>query len=313
MSEIETRHRAASLAVLVTIGLTAAKMGAAAISNSVGVLSEGIHSSLDLVSAALSFFTVRVAGKPADHDHPFGHGKIETLSSLFESLLLVAAAVWISVEAVDHFRNPHPTQHGWIPIGVMILSLGVSFFAYRHNLQAARETQSSALEVNALHFLADVLASGGVLVGLILLELTGWVYLDPLIAVAVAGYILWASMHQVKGALEELADTQLPASEVEQIASIVHEHRGGLVQAHDLRTRRSGATRHIDFHLVVCGHMTVDASHQVCDELEAKILNVFPQASVHIHVEPCEKERSACQVNCSIESPLACRKPGVVS
>ncbi len=301
MVHTQARHRAASLALLVTIGLTALKLIAAYMSNSVGVLSEGIHSFLDLVSASLSFFTVRVAGKPADSDHPFGHGKIETLSSLFESLLLALAAILITVEAADHFRNPHPIQHGSMAIGVMVVSLVVSYFTYRHNLSAARETESSALHVNALHFLSDVVASVGILVGLVVLEFTGWLLVDPLIAFAVAIYILVISARQVKVALAELADTQLPLFEVEQIKALVEGCKGPLIEAHDIRTRKSGATRHIDFHLVVCGYMTVDASHSVCDEIEAKIMEVFPRASVNIHVEPCEKERTACQSSCSVE------------
>jgi len=277
------------------------KLIAAYMSNSVGVLSEGIHSFLDLISASLSFFTVREAGKPADHDHPFGHGKIETLSSLFESLLLAVAAILITLEAAEHFRHPHPIQHGAMAIGVMIVSLVVSYFTYQHNLSAAQETDSSALHVNALHFLSDVVASLGILLGLVLLELTGWLLVDSLIAFAVAIYILVVSARQVKVALAELADTQLPSDEVEQIQALVDGFKGPLIGAHDIRTRKSGATRHIDFHLEVCGHMTVDASHSVCDQLEIKIIEVFPRASVHIHVEPCEKERSACQSNCPIE------------
>ena len=301
MLHTKARHRAASLALLVTIGLTAMKLIAAYMSNSVGVLSEGIHSFLDLISATLSFFTVRVAGKPADYDHPFGHGKIETLSSLFESLLLAIAAILITLEAAEHIRNPHPIQHGGVAIGVMVVSLVMSYFTYQHNLSAARETDSSALHVNALHFLSDVVASAGILLGLVLLQLTGWLLVDPLIAFAVAIYILMISARQVKVALAELADTQLPSEELAQIEALVERCKGPLIEAHDIRTRRSGSTRHIDFHLVVCGHMTVHASHSVCDELEAKIAEVFPRASVNIHVEPCEKGRAACQSNCPVE------------
>jgi cation diffusion facilitator family transporter len=295
-----TRHRAASLAVIVTVGLTAMKLIAAYMSDSVGVLSEGIHSFLDLISAALSFFTVRAAGKPADYDHPFGHGKIETLSSLFESLLLAVAAILITLEAADHFRNPHPIQHGAMAIGVMVVSLVVSYFTYRHNLLAAQETESSALHVNALHFLSDVVASVGILLGLVILELTGWLLVDSFIAFMVAIYILFISARQVKVALAELADTKLPTDELAQIKALVNEC-GGSIEAHDIRTRRSGDTRHIDFHLVVCGRTTVDESHSLCDEVEAKITSVFPRASVNIHVEPCEKGRTACQSSCPIE------------
>jgi cation diffusion facilitator family transporter len=294
------RHRAATLALLATVGLTAGKLGVAALSGSVGLLSEGVHSFLDVVSASLSYFTVREAIKPADADHPFGHGKIETLSSLFESLMLVAAAGLIVYEGVEHLSHPAPLQHqGWA-MGVMVVSIAASYWVYRHNLSASHETESSALKVNALHFLSDVVASIGVLVGLVALKLTGWLVIDPIIAFAVAAYILLISVRQVKEALSELSDQQLPESEIEEIRRIISTFEGRTIEAHDLRTRRSGAFRHIDFHLVVCGHMSVNESHAVCDEIELKICERFPAASVNIHVEPCETERTGCATDCAV-------------
>jgi cation diffusion facilitator family transporter len=267
------------------------------------VISEGIHSSLDLVSAAVAFFTIRVAGKPADEEHPFGHGKIETLSSLLESLLLVAAAGWIIYEAVDHILHPHPIEHAGIAIATIALSLVVSLFVYRDNIRAARITESSAIEVNALHFLSDVIASAGILAGLVLLKLTGWWLTDPILALGVALYILAMTASQIKRALEELADTQLPAAEVAAIREVVDAYRfkGTTIEAHDLRTRRSGSTRHVDFHLVVCRKLTVLESHAKCDAIEARIQERFPGASVNIHVEPCGLETGPCdQRNCPV-------------
>ncbi len=291
------RYRAATLALVATVGLTVLKLGAAYLSNSVGVLSEGVHSFLDLVSASVSFFTVREAGKPADEDHPFGHGKIETLSSLFESLLLVIAAVAIIYEGIQHIYFPEPLQHEGLAISVILISIAVSYIIYRNNSRAAILTESSALHVNALHFISDVVASVGVLIGLVLIKLTGWALIDPLIAFSVAGYILLISLKQVKKALMELSDIQLPEAEIETLRTIL-SRGGAMIEAHELRTRKSGATRHIDFHLVVCGQMSVEASHSLCDELEMKITSVFPRASVNIHVEPCEKERTRCHHTC---------------
>ena len=275
-------------------------MGVAFVSGSVGVLSEGLHSFLDLVSAALSYYTVREAGKPADEDHPFGHGKIETLSSLFEALLLIVAAGLIFYEGIDHILHPVAIHHENLAIGTMILSILVSYAIYRHNKSAALVTESSALHVNALHFLSDVVASIGILIGLILLQVTDWLLIDPLIAFAVGIYIFTVSIKQVRGALLELTDTQLPEHEVRMIRQIVEENADKRIEAHDLRTRKSGATRHIDFHLVICGHATVDDSHRVCDEIEYKINQVMPGSSVNIHVEPCERERTQCHLNCPV-------------
>ncbi|HAR42232.1 MAG TPA: cation transporter [Bdellovibrionales bacterium] len=294
------RHRAASVALLVTTVLTAIKFVVAFISGSVGVLSEAIHSLLDLISAGLSFFTVQHAIKPADEDHPFGHGKIETLSSLFETVLLLVAAGLIINEGIDQLRNPRELTYAWAAIAVILISLIASYWAYRHNLRAAQNTDSSALHVNALHFLSDVVASIGVLVGLILIKFTGWNIIDPVMAFLVAGYISFISIKQLIHALRELSDGPLPEAEMAQIHAIIHSYAdkksvgGFAMEAHDLRTRKSGAHRHIDYHLVVCGHMSVDESHAICDEMELKISQLLPNSTIQIHVEPCESDRQTC-------------------
>ncbi|MBU6374545.1 MAG: cation diffusion facilitator family transporter [Bdellovibrionales bacterium] len=283
---------------MATIALTVFKVGVGVASQSVGVLSEGIHSFLDLLSAGVAFFTIRAAGKPADHDHPYGHGKIETLSSLLESVLLVVAAAWIFWEGWLHWQNPEPIQHEGLAIATIFISMVVSYFMYRHNRGAADLTESSAIHVNALHFLADVVASLGVLVGLLLMRWTGWLWIDPLMAFGIAAYIAAISVKQVKRAIGELTDTQLPASELQELREILKSGPEHVLEAHDLRSRKGGATRYVDFHLVVCKNMTVSRSHEVCDDLEARILTRFPGSSVTIHVEPCEYHQSTCHEPC---------------
>ena len=307
----DLRRQAARLALLATVGLTAFKFGVAYLSGSVGVLSEGVHSLLDLISAAVAFFAVPTAGKPADEDHPFGHGKIETLSSLFEALLLLLAAALIVREGLDRIEHPHPVEYQGLAILAIVVAMVVSYLVYRHNKAAAVQTESSAIHVNALHFLTDVVASAGVLVGLVLLRMTGWLVIDSVMAFGVAAYIVFISVQQVKGALLELSDIQLPDDEISTIRRILEEFKirtvdtgpspvSHIIEAHDLRTRKSGATRHIDFHLVVCGHMSVDESHSVCDQIEIRIAETLPNTSVNIHVEPCELERTACNQSCPI-------------
>lgn len=276
------------------------KLGTAALSGSVGVLSEGVHSFLDLISAAVAYFTIREAVKPADKEHPFGHGKFETLSSLLESLLLVAAAIWIIYEGITHLLQPRELKYQGLAIATMSISVLLSYCIYRHNDKAADLTESSAIRVNALHFFSDVLASGGVLLALVLIELTGWWILDPLVAFAVAAYILFITAKQVQSALLELTDTQLPVSEIQQIQNTLQTFQNKMLGVHDLRTRRSGAIRHIDFHLVVCGLLSVRDSHSLCDEMEEKLLEIYPNSSIQIHVEPCEHEKLNCDRVCSL-------------
>ena len=264
------------------------------------MLSEGVHSFLDLISAAISYFTVKEAGKPADADHPFGHGKIETLSSLFESILLIVAALLILYEGIHHLAYPEPLEHQGFAIISILISIVVSYFVYLQNRNAAIVTESSALHVNSLHFLSDVIASLAVLVGLVLMKFTGWTMIDSFLGFGVALYILAISLKQVKTAFLELTDTQLPEEELQVLRTLFDEFRTESLEVHDLRTRKSGSTRHIDFHLVMCAYHTVEASHSVCDEMEVKILQFFPSASVNIHVEPCEREKVQCHISCPI-------------
>jgi cation diffusion facilitator family transporter len=274
------------------------KLGVGVLSGSLGVVSEGIHSLLDLVSATLAYFTVREALKPADEEHPFGHGKLETLSSLFEALLLVTAAIWIVLEAVGHVRHPQEIRHSGIAIATIAVSLAVSFFVYRQNRVAAELTESSAIHVNALHFLADAITSIGVIIGLLLLRVTGWLLIDQIVAFAVAGYILWISWRQVRNAVKELSDVQLPDAEIARIREVLGRERIDMIETHDLRTRKSGAQRHIDFHLVVCGETSVQKSHSLCDQIEDQLHEAFPTASINIHVEPCSHENIKCLETC---------------
>jgi cation diffusion facilitator family transporter len=297
--DAQERSRAASFALVAALLLAALKIGVGIWTKSVGVFSEGIHSSLDLVSAAIAFFTIREAGKPADREHPFGHGKIETLSSLIESLLLVAASVFITLEGIEHLRNPTPVEHTGVAIATIAVSLVASYGVYLHNRRSAKLTESSAIEVNALHFLADAVTSAGVLIALLVIAYTGWQWIDPAIAFAIAIYILAISWKQIARSISELTDHQLPDEEVARAVRLLESFRPRILEAHDLRTRKSGVHRHFDFHALFCGRATVEESHLVCDELETAFENEFPGSQVSIHVEPCGHPGSTLPAHCA--------------
>jgi len=297
-SPLELRARAASVALWAALFLTALKLGTAAWSGSIGVLSEGIHSGLDLVSALVAAYSIREAGKPADREHPYGHGKIETLSSLLESVLLVVASVIIVSEAVSHFRHPTPVEHTDVAIATIGISLVVSYFVFRHNAKTGRVTDSSAIQVNALHFLADAVTSAGVLVALLAMHFSGASWIDPVVALLIALYILGVSWRQLKRALEELTDRRLPLAEVRRAHEILESFKPRIMEAHELKTRRSGAYRHFSFHAIVCGKLSVAESHEVCDEIEARLEEEFPGSSITIHVEPCGHPGSALPPRC---------------
>lgn len=293
------RASAASIALWSALFLTAIKFVVGAYTHSVGVISEGIHSSLDLVSAALAYFTIREAGKPADDEHPFGHGKFETLSALVESLLLVAAAGFIVKEGIDHILHPVPIEHTSYAIATIAVSLVVSYAVYLHNSKAARFTESAAIQVNALHFLSDAVTSAGVLIALIVIHFTGVVWVDPLVAFAIAIYILAISWRQVVNSVHELLDKTLPAAEIRSAESILSQFKPRILEIHDMRTRKSGVHRHFNFHVLVCGTLSVRESHEVCDEMEVALIHHFPDCHVAIHVEPCGHPGTAVPTSCA--------------
>jgi cation diffusion facilitator family transporter len=203
-------------------------------------------------------------------------------------------------EGAEHLAHPQPLQYQGLAIAAIVFSMIVSFVMYRHNQSAAAQVDSSALQTNALHFLADVMASLAVIIALLVVRFTGWLWVDAGMAFGVAAYILIISAKQVKSAMGELLDVQLPESEIQVIRVVLDSFKDRGIQTHDLRTRRSGAVRHIDFHMICCGKMTVGESHAVCDDMEEKLGRAFPNASVNIHVEPCEQETPDCHLKCDI-------------
>ena len=311
--KLSIRTRAASISLVTALALTVGKVLAASATGSVGMFSEGIHSGLDLLSAAIAFFTIREAVKPADTDHPFGHGKIETLSSLLEALLLVIAAIFIFHEAIDGFRQPREVHQPVIAMVVIAISLGVNFAVYFHNAAAAKATESRAIEVNALHFLADAVTSLGVLIALVLIAWTGYTWIDPLVAGLVGAYILVISWGQISGAVRELTDTSLPAAEVSEIEKILGNFAPRMIGIHALRTRRSGVIRHVEFHLALCGRRSVSDSHELNDEMEEGVRDRFPGTRVTIHVEPCGHHDRDVPSVCPLAEDTVCeyrRKKG---
>lgn len=270
--------------------------------NSVSVISEGIHSGLDLLAALLALFAVRQSGKPPDERHRYGHGKIENISGVIEALLIFLAALWIIWEAVQRLLTKAGVEApGW-GIAVMFCSGVVNYFISNLLMKTARETDSVALEADAWHLRTDVYTSFGVAAGLLLLLFTRYYFLDSLIAIAVALFIIKASYDLARKAFLPLIDTSLPPEEEEIIREIIDGYASSYIGFHDLRTRKSGSERHIDLHLVVPRTRNIAMSHALCDDIEEALKKRFPGTHVLIHVEPCQygEDCPACPENCGL-------------
>ena len=274
----------ARLSILSNSLLILMKLIVGIISGSVSIISEAIHSSMDLVAAIIAFLSVRVSDNPPDSKHPYGHGKIENISGVIEALLIFVAAIWIITEAVKKLLG-ETIELDSIALGsvVMVISAIINTIVSRRLYKVARETNSVALEADALHLKTDVYTSLGVAVGLGLIMLTGINWLDPVVAIFVALFIIIESYQLLKKAFTPLLDT---AWAVDDIIELENKLKRLEVHYHDLRTRVAGNYRFIDLHIEIPENVSVGNAHQYCDKIENELTNNYENLTVTIHVEP---------------------------
>ncbi len=285
--------RAARTSVLSNISLTLIKLAAGVLTGSVSVLSEAVHSGLDLVAAIMAFMAVRKSREPADDDHNFGHGKYESMSGLAEGLLILVAVVLIVWGAVRRLVSGETEIHEpLIGVAVMGISAVVNIVVSRMLFRVSGETNSMALEADAWHLRTDVWTSAGVLGGMATIAIGSWVgvrevhHIDPIVAIIIAAMIARAAVDICHRSYNHLVDRSLPAAEVATVESLLKEHYPQLAGFHQLRTRQAGHERYIDLHLEVPGNQSVEDSHALCDHLEQDLLGLLPDAEIMIHVEP---------------------------
>ena len=295
---MEIRVRAALVSIASNTALVAMKLVAGLMIGSVSVISEAIHSANDLVASFIAFFAVKKAGKPPDERHNFGHGKIENISGTVEGILIFLAACLIIKESIEKLINKGELLTlGW-GIAVMGISTLVNLVVSSYLMRVAKAAHSVALEADALHLRTDVYTSGGVFAGLVLMYFTGWQWVDPVAAMLVAAVIIKAAFELTHKAFTPLIDTALTEEEVDEIRAIIENYSDRFVEYHDVRTRRSGRDKHIDFHLVAHSDSSIQEVHDLCDSIEDHIMREIPHAHVLIHCEPvsCSKNNDACQV-----------------
>lgn len=274
----------ARLSIISNTLLLLMKLAVGLISGSVSILSEAIHSSMDLIAAIIAFFSVRVSDNPPDTRHPYGHGKIENISGVIESLLIFVAAIWIIIEAVKKLLGAK-IELDSIALGsiVMLLSALANTYVSRRLYKVARATNSVALEADALHLKTDVYTSLGVAIGLGLIMITGINWLDPVIAILVASFIIREAYFLMRKAFTPLLDTAWNNDEIEELKERLNKLE---VSYHDLRTRVAGNYRFVDIHIQIPEDVTVGSAHKYCDKIENELTRVYENVTVTIHVEP---------------------------
>ena len=276
--------RIARLSVISNTILILMKLAAGILSGSVSIISEAIHSSMDLIAAVIAFFSVRVSDNPPDSRHPYGHGKIENISGVIESFLIFVAAIWIIYEAVRKLLG-EKTELDSLVLGaaIMFISGLINLYVSRKLYKVARETKSVALEADALHLKTDVYTSFGVAAGLMLILITGITWFDPIIAILVALFIVREAYELMSRAFTPLIDT---AWTTEEIAGLEKKLNEMAVNYHDLRTRVAGNYLFIDIHIQIPENDSVGSAHKYCDKIENELTSVYENLTVTIHVEP---------------------------
>lgn len=281
---MNAKTKIARLSVASNTLLLVMKLVVGIISGSVSIISEAIHSSMDLIAALIAFFAVKVSDEPPDSGHPYGHGKFENISGVIEGLLILIAAVWIIVEAIKKLMGePFELESIWIGILVMSVSAGINTIVSRKLYRVARKTNSLALEADALHLKTDVYTSLGVAFGLGLIILTEVEWFDPVIAILVAFIIIKESYVLIKKAFNPLLDSSWGEEEIEYLEKRLNELA---VDYHDLRTRKAGNYRFIDIHVELPVDISVGDAHQFCDRIEDELRKHYENLTVNIHVEP---------------------------
>jgi cation diffusion facilitator family transporter len=281
------KESTARISVISNLLLVVLKLAVGLLTGAVSIISEAAHSGVDLIAALVAFYAVRKAEQPPDEDHDYGHGKFENLSGAVEALLIIGAAVWIVVEAVHKLKSARMPEMVGYGILIMIVSIAVNFWVSSKLLRVARQTESHALEADALHLRADIWTSVGVLAGLVLIKTTGWAWLDPVVAIAVALIVFKAGYGMTKKSVNELTDVSLPPEEEQLIVDILKSHKD-VISFHRLRTRRSGSWRLIDMHLILYKNLHLDKAHDISEQIEAEIRSKLGVCDVVIHLEPCD-------------------------
>lgn len=291
-AENREKQSAALTSLLAAIGLTTFKVVVGALTGSLGILAEAAHSGLDLVAALMTYLAVMFSGRPPDRTHLYGHGKVENLSALLETLLLLVTCAWISSEAVHRLlvQRVEIAVNFW-SFAVMVVSIAVDVSRSRVLARAAKRYRSQALEADALHFQTDVWSSAVVILGLVAVKAGQWwpqlTFLrngDAVAALGVSGMVVWVTAQLGRRTIDALLDSA-PAGMEEKIAAAV-ESIPGVQNCHQIRIRYSGPALFIDLHVLVDGQQTLAQAHLLTETIEAAIQEIAPQADVTVHPEP---------------------------
>lgn len=281
-----TKIKVAALSIASNTSLIILKIIAGLLSGSVSIISEAIHSGMDLIASIIAFVSVQISSKPADKSHPYGHGKMENISGLAEGLLIFIAAFLIIKESIKKILHPSEIGSTGAAIIVMIISAIINLIVSRILYKVAIKEDSLALEADALHLKTDVYTSFGVALGLLLIKITHIIILDPIVAIAVACLIIKEAWELCKNAFSPLLDAKLSDEEEEKVISIMENYKSEIIDFHELKTRKSGHIRHVDFHITLNENLTIKEADAIIKKVEKDLEVELKNVTVTIRIDP---------------------------
>ncbi|MEX0745403.1 MAG: cation diffusion facilitator family transporter [Phycisphaeraceae bacterium] len=283
----------ARLSIVSNSLLIVLKVAAGAVTGSIAILTEAMHSSIDLVASVVAYFSVRKADEPADESHLYGHAKLENLAAAIEGMLILVGAGVIVYEAVRRLvAGGDPVHSLGVGIAVIAFSAAVNIVVSTYMFRQARRHDSPALEGDAEHLRTDALTSVGVLAGLVLIEITGWQQIDSIVALIVAGAIVYAALRILSRSSRVLVDEALPAEELDIVKALIETYPGPeLVGYHKLRARRAGSQRYVDVHVQFRSDTSLERAHEIAHELQNSLRERIPAAEMLVHMEPVRNPR----------------------
>jgi len=290
--------RAARLSVVTATLLAILKLAVGVLTGSMAVLASAVDSLLDILMSSVNLFAIKKAEEPADECHPFGHGKYETVATLVQAFVIAISGSWIIFEATRRLLQGSELQRIEGGIVVLIFSTFVSIILSRYLKKVAKETDSSALEADSLHFSMDVYTNLALAAGLVILKVTNISGIDPFLSILVGCYIIIEAFKLVRHGMRDVLDAELPPAVRAEVTRLLDSFEENLVEYRNLRTRRAGSQKFMDLDLIVCRHMSIEEAHNIADNLEDQIKSDIPGADITIHLEPCLSESCPGRENC---------------
>lgn len=297
---MDIKQKASLFAVITAFILASSKFSVGFISGSLAIISSSLDSLLDTFMSGMNFFAIKKAGQPADDSHQYGHGKVEDLAAVAQSVVVVFSGVFIIYKAVESYMNSVTITYSLYDFLVMIISLALSFAIVLLLRRIGKQTGSNALLADALHYTSDLFSNSGAILAIALTHYTGNTYYDLLFAIIIGCIIIFSAVKIARSGISGIMDSSISEKMTKEIERIIQEMPFPAVGFHKLRTRHSGSTKYIDFHMLFCKRLLIDEAHELANNLESEISREVKNADVVIHIEPCNYECDLTEATCTI-------------